>query len=120
MKAAEANELSANGFRWLAAIWERLAAWGPVIGLSRAPKRIRVLETVHLGDKRQLLLISVGTRQLLIGAAANGLATLAELELKREEVAENESQSRMDDGSRRGSVARVSLHCCRAEYRSET
>lgn len=87
MKTVVANELSAARPNRPAAIWQRLVAWWPTVRLSRATKRIRVLETVQLGDKRQLLLISVGTQQLLIGAAANFLGTLAELEPKREGVA---------------------------------
>ena len=46
---------------------------------SRPPRRLRVSETLSLGEKRQLLLVECGDRQLLIGAAGNFLATLAEL-----------------------------------------
>jgi len=46
---------------------------------SRPRRRLRVSETVSLGEKRQLLLVEFGDRQLLIGAAGNFLATLGEL-----------------------------------------
>ncbi len=46
---------------------------------SRPVRRLRVSETLSLGDKRQLLLVEYGDRQLLIGTAGNFLATLAEL-----------------------------------------
>ena len=64
--------------------------WGPAISLwaclqrsfhSRPVRRLRVRETLALGDKRQLLIVECGERQLLIGAAGNFLTMLAELPL---------------------------------------
>jgi len=64
--------------------------WGTVISLwaclrrsfrSRPVRRLRVRETLALGDKRQLLIVECGERQLLIGAAGNFLTMLAELPL---------------------------------------
>jgi flagellar biogenesis protein FliO len=39
-----------------------------------------VRETLQIGDKRQLMVVEVGERQLLIGAAGNCLTMLAELD----------------------------------------
>lgn len=60
-------------------VWRYLARWWPSVRFNRAVKRLRVLETLQLGDKRQLMVVSIGERQLLIGAASNFLATLADL-----------------------------------------
>lgn len=46
---------------------------------SRTVRRLRVRETLALGEKRQLLIVECGERQLLIGAAGNFLTMLAEL-----------------------------------------
>lgn len=43
-------------------------------------RQLRVSETLSLGEKRQLLIVECGDRQLLIGAAGNFLTTLAELQ----------------------------------------
>jgi flagellar biogenesis protein FliO len=68
--------------------WRKRTYWMQLVSLSakwiqklrsRPARRLRVSETLSLGDKRQLLLIECGDRQLLIGAAGNFLATLAEL-----------------------------------------
>jgi flagellar biogenesis protein FliO len=47
--------------------------------LGRPLRQLRVRETLALGDKRQLLIVECGERQLLIGAAGNFLTMLAEL-----------------------------------------
>lgn len=66
-------------------LWQRLTRLWTAVHFSRAPKRVRVLETLQLGEKRQLLVVSVGERELLVGAAANFLATLAELPTEEKE-----------------------------------
>ena len=73
----EAKTQNRPGKPW----WQRLGTpWPAVFRLARPRKRLRVLETLQLGEKRQLLVVAVGERQLLVGAAANFLATLAEVE----------------------------------------
>ena len=67
---------------WHAGLWQRLVSASAKIRLalpSRPVRRLRVQETLALGDKRQLLIVECGDRQLLIGAAGNFLTTLAEL-----------------------------------------
>ena len=70
---------------WTGQLWQRLTRLWTAVHFSRAPKRLRVLETLQLGEKRQLLVVSVGERELLVGAAANFLATLAELPAEEKE-----------------------------------
>lgn len=67
-------------------LWERLARLWPALRFARASRRLRVIETLQLGEKRQLLVVSFGERELLIGAAANFLAKLAELQPAEKEV----------------------------------
>lgn len=62
------------------ALWRRLSRYWNVIRIERAPRQMHVRETLQIGEKRQLLVVEVGERQLLIGAAGNCLTMLAELE----------------------------------------
>lgn len=64
----------------LATIWSRLGRYWRLIRVERAPRRLRVRETLEIGEKRQLLLVDADGRQFLIGAAGNCLTLLAELE----------------------------------------
>src|SRR5436305_10389037 len=56
-------------------LWARLRRSFP----GRPVRQLRVRETLALGDKRQLLIVECGERQLLIGAAGNFLTMLSEL-----------------------------------------
>lgn len=56
-------------------LWMRLRQSFP----GQSMRRLRVRETLALGDKRQLLIVECGERQLLIGAAGNFLTMLTEL-----------------------------------------
>lgn len=67
-------------------VWQRLRRRWSSLGITRAPRQMRIVETLQLGEKRQLLVVSVDGRKLLIGAAANFLAALAELERNAEET----------------------------------
>lgn len=60
-------------------LWLKLSQLWTAVHFSRPPRRLRVVETLQLGEKRQLLVVSVDDRKLLVGAAANFLGTLAEL-----------------------------------------
>ena len=61
-------------------VWHAIANWLGKFYAKRPPRRLRVAESLAIGEKRQLLIIECGDRRLLIGAAANFLATLAELD----------------------------------------
>lgn len=69
-----------DGRSRMAAVWQRLSQYWAVIRIERVPRQLRVRETLQIGEKRQLLVVEVGERQLLIGAAGNCLTMLAELE----------------------------------------
>jgi flagellar biogenesis protein FliO len=64
----------------LAALWIRLQRYWRVIRTPALARQLRVRETLQIGDKRQLMVVEVGERQLLIGAAGNCLTMLAELD----------------------------------------
>jgi hypothetical protein len=55
----------------MTAVWQRLSRYWSVIRIERAPRQLHVRETLRIGEKRQLLAVDVGERQLLIGAAGN-------------------------------------------------
>ena len=59
---------------------QRLRRYWSVIRTPVPARQLRVRETLQIGDKRQLMVIAVGERQLLIGAAGNCLTMLAELD----------------------------------------
>jgi flagellar biogenesis protein FliO len=64
----------------LAVLRLRLRRYWTVIRTPASPRQLRVRETLQIGDKRQLMVVDVGERQLLIGAAGNCLTMLAELD----------------------------------------
>ena len=67
-----------------ASVWHRLSRYWAVVRIERAPRQLRIRETLQLGEKRQLLVVDACGRQLLIGAAGNCLTVLAELEERAE------------------------------------
>jgi flagellar biogenesis protein FliO len=46
---------------------------------TRPSRLLRVRETLAIGEKRQLLIVQCGEKQLLIGVAGNSLTMLAEV-----------------------------------------
>lgn len=79
--SARAEPISLSGW-WREAQRTWVVRWGRKLMQrlqARPARRLRVSETLSLGEKRQLLLVECGDRQLLIGAAGNFLTTLAEL-----------------------------------------
>ncbi len=72
--------------------WTRLCALAHRVFPQRPQRRLRISETLALGDKRQLMIVQCGERQLLIGAAGNFLGTLAELSSEKDS-AENKERS---------------------------
>lgn len=60
--------------------WATVLRWLQKLRSQHSPRRLRVAESLAIGEKRQLLIVECGTRQLLIGAAGNSLTTLAELD----------------------------------------
>ena len=46
------------------------------LGVARAERSMKVLETLQLGGKRQLMLVNCGSQQYLVGAGADGVQTI--------------------------------------------
>jgi len=61
---------------WLTAAFK----WAVKIGGHQAKKRLRVCESVSLGEKRFVAVIEVDGEQFLVGGASSSVATLARLE----------------------------------------
>lgn len=71
-----------SGLTWRAiVVWLAAASsWlRKQFGSRRSRKRLRVCETVSLGDKRFVAVIEVDGEQFLVGGASNSVATLARL-----------------------------------------
>lgn len=65
------------GLMWIALrLFRRLE--GRLPGLSR-PRRIQVVERASLGERRSLLLVSVGEEQFLVGSTPQSLSLLASI-----------------------------------------
>lgn len=67
-------EYVARGWRWL---YERMKT-------QQAKKRLRVCETVSLGEKRFIAVIQVDGEQFLVGGSSTSVSTLAHLDRPRE------------------------------------
>jgi flagellar biogenesis protein FliO len=57
--------------------------WGSV-HTTRSERKLRVSETVTLGEKRVVAVIVADERRFLIGATPNGVSLLAQLDARRE------------------------------------
>jgi hypothetical protein len=73
---AAAEKRSATILRWLAGTWK----WAQRLGSRHPRKRLRVCETVALGEKRFVAVIEVDGEQFLVGGGSTSVATLARLE----------------------------------------
>jgi flagellar biogenesis protein FliO len=60
-------------------VWLRLAQWRKGLQARRAPRRLRLRETLSLGDKRFVAVIEFETERFLLGGGANNVALLARL-----------------------------------------
>jgi hypothetical protein len=69
-------------FNALARVWSSLQSKYTF----SATKRLRVSETVSLGEKRFVALVNVEGREFLVGGGASGVSLLAEWEKPRESV----------------------------------
>jgi flagellar biogenesis protein FliO len=66
---------------WLVSTWKWLQKQ---VRFRHPRRRLRVCETVSLGEKRFVAVIEVDGEQFLVGGASNSVATLARLEPSRE------------------------------------
>jgi flagellar biogenesis protein FliO len=71
-----AEKRSMMTLRWLAGAWK----WAQRLGSRHPRKRLRVCETVALGEKRFVAVIEVDGEQFLVGGGSTSVATLARLE----------------------------------------
>lgn len=62
---------------WLAGAWNWVRK---TLGSHQSRKRLRVCETVSLGEKRFVAVIEIDGEQFLVGGASSSVATLARLE----------------------------------------
>lgn len=61
--------------------WQRTSVWTKTQMAARQKrKRLKVCESVSLGEKRFVAVIQVDGQQFLVGGAANSIAMLAQLE----------------------------------------
>ena len=65
----------------LVEFWQRTSVWAKASIVARQKrKRLRVCESVSLGEKRFVAVVQVDGQQFLVGGAANSIAMLAQLE----------------------------------------
>lgn len=65
---------------YLLGLLVRLVALAKKIHVRQTRKRLRVCETVPLGDKRFVAVIQVDDQQFLLGGSASSISLLAQLE----------------------------------------
>jgi len=76
----ESHSLNSRWNRSLSLLTSKLSGLFAHIRVSRSQKRLRVCESVSLGEKRFLALIQVDGEEFLVGGASNSISTLARLE----------------------------------------
>lgn len=69
-----------------------------LVQTHQARKRLRLCETISLGEKRFIAVVQVDGKQLLVGGATNGLSVLANLESSS--TFSNILQRRLEEGTR--------------------
>lgn len=69
----------ADGSLTLRRFWTSLKNHVGAMG-QRRTRRLTLVETLSLGEKRQLFIVKCGSRELLVGGTGNFLGTLAVLE----------------------------------------
>ena len=85
-------DASSTASRGGALTWEAILIWlaaasswvRKFVGSRKSRKRLRVCETVSLGDKRFVAVIEIDGEQFLVGGASNSVATLARLDRSTE------------------------------------
>ena len=63
----------------LSAVWERLWGWWRKANLRSRSRRLRLTESLPLGEKRFIAVIEFESERFLIGGGAAGLTLLARL-----------------------------------------
>ena len=79
--ARSCRQVGQNLFTKLSAVWQRTSAWTKTqVAARQRRKRLRVCESVSLGEKRFVAVIQVDGQQFLVGGASNSIAMLAQLD----------------------------------------
>ncbi|MGD0929814.1 MAG: flagellar biosynthetic protein FliO [Candidatus Korobacteraceae bacterium] len=61
---------------WWASLWRAL----PAVRVRRAPRRLRLCESLSLGEKRLVAVIQYEDQKFLVGGGAGSVALLARLD----------------------------------------
>jgi len=77
--ASLTQSLSRNG-NYLLDLLTRLLALAKKVQVRQKKKRLRICESVPLGDKRFVAVIQVDDQQFLLGGSVNSISLLAQLE----------------------------------------
>jgi flagellar protein FliO/FliZ len=79
--APSCQQVGQNLFTKLSEIWQRTSAWTKRhVAVRQRRKRLKVCESVSLGEKRFVAVIQVDGQQFLVGGASNSIAMLAQLD----------------------------------------
>jgi flagellar protein FliO/FliZ len=78
--SAQFPQALSRGGAYLLRFFVRVAAAARQIQVRQNKKRLRVCETVPLGDKRFVAVIQVDDQQFLLGGSSNSINLLAQLE----------------------------------------
>ncbi len=82
---------------WLLAGWRKLAGFSRGTFLRREPRRLRLCETLSLGNRGYLAVVRFEGQQFLVGGTNTSMALLAELSSDRPAVADAvESKFRLE------------------------
>jgi flagellar biogenesis protein FliO len=64
---------------WLAHLWRALRQALPAIRVRRAPRQLRLCESLSLGEKRLVAVIQYEDQKFLVGGSAGSVALLTRL-----------------------------------------
>ena len=72
---------ASDGFAYALFDWARafVPAGRARIGKARPPRRMKLIETLQLGGKRQLMLVACDGRRYLVGAGGDSVQSIAEM-----------------------------------------
>jgi len=77
---ASLSQVLFRGGNYLLDLLTRFSALARKIQVRQKKKRLRICESVPLGDKRFVAVIQVDDQQFLLGGSANSVSLLAQLE----------------------------------------
>lgn len=78
--ARTCGDITRDGWHEIRTLALQIAAWVKARAVASPKKRLRVCESVSLGEKRFIAVVQVDGEQFLVGGAPNSIAMLAQLE----------------------------------------